>query len=48
MYFVYLFLVFLLSIYLYHFYLPYFVYVDEDKFILIICILYTILYLAII
>ncbi len=44
MYFIYLLLVFLISAYIYHSYLPYVFYFDENTFILIMCIFYSIIY----
>lgn len=45
MYLIYLLIVFLIASYIYHSYLPYFMNFDEYIFILLICILFSLLYL---
>jgi hypothetical protein len=46
MYLIGLLIVFVLASYIYHFYLPYFVDFNENVFLLLICIFYSVLYLS--
>lgn len=46
MYLIYLLLVFFTAAYIYHSYLPYFINFDENVFLLLVCIFYSLLYLV--